>query len=184
MQKTDDTYIDIIGRCREGERSAQMSFYALFHRGVYNSSLRIVGNSAEAEEVMQETLLKALMCNELLIDNRQAMEAMLRRIAINRSIDVCRKRRVRFAEIDHSAGEWDEEQGGAEDEAPGGLSAEKIFATMELLPKGSRIILTLKLIEGYQYCEIAKELGIAESAVRSQFSRGRKRLVELLKSER
>jgi RNA polymerase sigma-70 factor (ECF subfamily) len=52
---------------------------------------------------------------------------------------------------------------------------------MQQLPEGYRVVLTLRLIEELDYPEIAEMLDINESSVRSQFTRGRQKLVELLK---
>ena len=64
-----ETYTTIIAACRSQDKKAQLQLYNLFCKSVYNSSLRILGNSQEAEEVMQETFLKVLTRPHLLQDN-------------------------------------------------------------------------------------------------------------------
>ena len=56
-----DRYTDILHRCIKRDRRAQMEFYTLFCRGVYNSCFRILNNPMDAEEVMQETFIKFLI---------------------------------------------------------------------------------------------------------------------------
>ena len=57
-----------------------------------------------------------------------------------------------------------------------------VLKTISELPDGYRTVLTLRLIEGYDYAEIAAELGISEAGVRSQFMRARKIVSERLRS--
>ena len=57
---------------------------------------------------------------------------------------------------------------------------EKIFKSIEMLPDGYRIILTLYLIEGYDHSEISQILGITESTSKSQYSRAKEKLRNIL----
>jgi RNA polymerase sigma-70 factor (ECF subfamily) len=56
----------------------------------------------------------------------------------------------------------------------------KIFKSIELLPDGYRIILTLYLLEGYDHSEISQILGISESTSKSQYSRAKEKLKNIL----
>jgi DNA-directed RNA polymerase specialized sigma24 family protein len=64
-----DTYIDtnkdLIEGCRKNKRSAQIRIYELYYKAMYNTSLRILNNSQEAEDVMQDAFLDAFkkICN-------------------------------------------------------------------------------------------------------------------------
>lgn len=174
-------YTKLIEDCKNGERNAQMEFYKLFYKGVFNSAYRILENREEAEEVMQETILKVFTRTELLHDNTNRMEALLRRMAINASIDICRKRRVKFVEVTPAV-----EKESFEDNdviIENGISFEKVRNIIIGMPEGYKVILVLKLLEEMEYDEIAKELNVSESSARSQYSRARRKLSELLKSE-
>lgn len=171
-------YSAIIERCKTSDRDAQMEFYAVFYKGVFNSAFRILGNREEAEEVMQEAILKVLTRGNLLCADQSRMEALLRRMAINASIDICRKRKVRFVEVGQVSG-YDAEDDIVSDNA-GDVTFEKVRAVISGMPRGYRTILTLKLLDGMEYCEMAEELDVTESAVRSQYSRARRKLCELL----
>ncbi|HRR11846.1 MAG TPA: sigma-70 region 4 domain-containing protein, partial [Tenuifilum sp.] len=63
-------------------------------------------------------------------------------------------------------------------------SVEEVKVAMQKLPEGYRLVLTLHLIDGYEYDEIAEMLGIAQSTVRSQFVRAKQRLIELVKNRK
>lgn len=177
-----ETYTNIIAACRRQDKKAQLQLYNLFCKCVYNSSLRILGNSQEAEEVMQETFLKVLTRPHLLQDNEKAMERMLRRIAINHSIDIFRKRNKHFKEFTtYSANTLsDNEEEESDEEEMQEATVEMIRQGIRKLPDGYRMILSLHLIEGLKYEEIAHQLEISASSVRSQYVRARKRLIQLI----
>lgn len=178
-----ETYTNIIAACRRQDKKAQLQLYNLFCKCVYSSSLRILGNSQEAEEVMQETFLKVLTRPHLLQDNEKAMERMLRRIAINHSIDIFRKRNKHFKEFTtYSANTLsdNEEEEESDEEEMQETTVEMIRQGIRELPDGYRMILSLHLIEGLKYEEIAHQLEISASSVRSQYVRARKRLIQLI----
>jgi RNA polymerase sigma-70 factor (ECF subfamily) len=150
----------------------------LFYKGVYNSSLRILGNREEAEEVMQETFLKVFDRISAYEADAEKMLRILKRIAVNRSIDIYRKRRVRFAELEEVAGQPEEEA-----EAELYPDPEIVARTLPRLAERDRLILTLRLIEGMEYEEIAAGMKVAISSARSRFTRARQKLVELIKKE-
>ncbi|MCD8173358.1 MAG: sigma-70 family RNA polymerase sigma factor [Alistipes sp.] len=172
-------FSNIVRRCRAGDRDAQMRFYSLFCNKVFGSSLRILGDRMEAEEVMQESILKVLTKTELLNDDPGIMEAVLRRIAINHSIDLCRRRRLELVELSPRHDRLEEEE---PDTAA--ITMADVRRAMENLPQGCRIILNLKLVEGYDNEEIAEILDVSDSAVRSQYSRARRKLAEELKKKK
>ena len=95
-----NSYKVIVNRCRKRDRRAQLEFYMMFYKSVYNSCLRILGNQQEAEEIMQESLLKVLNKPELIEEDALSTEKILKRIAINSSIDLYRKRKIKFVELD------------------------------------------------------------------------------------
>lgn len=179
-----ENYTCIVAACFRQDKKAQLQFYNLFCKCVYNSSLRIVGNSMEAEEVMQETFLKVFTRPHLLQENEKAMERMLRRIAINHSIDIFRKRNMHFEEFTerHDSTLPDEIEPAEKEQTE--ITVEMIRQGIRELPEGYRIILSLHLIEGLKYEEIARQLNISASSVRSQYVRARKKLIQMIQEKR
>jgi len=57
-----------------------------------------------------------------------------------------------------------------------------VMRAMEALPEGFRIVFSLYLLEGYDHAEIAQIMDITESTSKSQFSRAKQRLKEILKT--
>ncbi len=171
-------YRMIVYQCRKRDRRAQLEFYMLFYQSVYNSALRILNQPQEAEEVMQECFLKVLDTTELLKDDRNKMEKLLKRMAVNRSIDIYRKRKVTFVELDSCSDYQDEEDTAEEPE----ISLEIIHQLLKQLPEGYRMILSLHLLEDYSYEEIATRLQLSESTIRSQFARAKQKLMQMIKN--
>jgi RNA polymerase sigma-70 factor (ECF subfamily) len=60
------------------------------------------------------------------------------------------------------------------------MDVKKIYKAMEKLPEGYRVIFSLYLIEGYDHGEIAEIMGISESTSKSQFSRAKQKIKELI----
>lgn len=172
-----DDYKTIIRKCRSRDRRAQLEFYMLFYKRVYSSCFRILGNPQEAEEIMQETFLKVLDRIEDYPAEADNMIRVLKRMAVNRSIDLYRKRKIQFVEL----GENFEYPEGNEEEEDTELRLEAIGKMMQLLPEGYRLILSLHLIEDMQYDEIARKLQISASTVRSQYIRAKQKLIRLIK---
>jgi len=62
------------------------------------------------------------------------------------------------------------------------MDVKRIHKAMEQLPEGYRVIFSLYLIEGYDHGEIAQIMGISESTSKSQFSRAKQKIKEILKN--
>lgn len=152
-----------------------------YGKRLYNTALRITLSSSEAEEIMQETLIRFITG-----DWRPDDEwAWLRRMCINRSIDFLRREK-HFVNIDDAFASAEPVLADDNEEIWSGLDGKVFPMVMDLLkamPDGYRTILTLKLIEDIDYKEIASMLGISESSVRSQYLRGRRKLAERLREK-
>ena len=152
-----------------------------YGKRLYNTALRITLSSSEAEEIMQETLIRFLTGSRRPDDEW----AWLRRMCINRSIDFLRREK-RFVNIDDAFASAEPVLADVNEEVWSELDGKVFPMVMDLLkamPDGYRTILTLKLIEDIDYKEIASMLGISESSVRSQYLRGRRKLAEKLKEK-
>ncbi len=169
----------LINKCRKGDRKAQFEIYKLYYKSMYNTSLRIVKDPQEAEDIMQESFLSAFRKIET-YQGRVSFGAWLKRIVINNSLDVVKKRRLLFEELseDHTQYELQEE---ALDEELLTQQMDLIREAIQKLPDGYRVILSLHLLEGYDHEEIAEILNISSSTSRSQFFRAKQKLLRLLK---
>ena len=177
-----DNYNNIIKGILKNNPKAQMAFYDLFFLPTYQSAYAIVGNSNEAEEIMQDTLMKVLLRTELLHDDANIMKRILKRIASNHAIDIVRKRKDFFASMEDEKWidyNYKDEDDIIEDE----LCIEKIKEGIEQLAIGFRSIISLRLFEEMSFSEIASQLKMNPSTVRVQYTRGIAKLRVYLKQK-
>lgn len=168
--------VDLLRRCGKGESEAQMELYSMLFASIYRTSLRIVGNSADAEDVSQESFLKIFERVDRFFEQPEALEYSLRRIAINASIDVLRRQRVQFVELSDVASVQQEDTDCHNVE----WKVEAVRAAVDRLCAGYRLVISLRLFEGLDFEEIAEQMDITASTARSQYVRARKRLLEML----
>lgn len=156
----------------------QREVYEAHYRRIYNTCLRIIGNAMEAEEAMQDTFLKIFESRQRMHDEAK-FYGWSKRIAVNTAIDRVRKRRLVFEPADRLQVVEEEPT----DEQALQLSVEKVKKTLAALPDGYRVVVSMHLFEGFDFEEIAEILKVKEVSVRSQFSRGRQKLIEMIKTE-
>ena len=83
---------DLIARCRAGDREAHYRIYKLYSRSMYNVGYRITGNFQDAEDVLQEAFISAFR-NLDHYRGDATFGAWLKRIVVNKSINLLKKRR-------------------------------------------------------------------------------------------
>ena len=169
---------EIIDRCKLGEGTAQLQLYKLYYKAMFNTSMRIVNDQMEAEDIMQESFLKAFQ-KIATYKGDATFGSWLKRIVINNSIDSIKKKDVlSFSEeITEGIMKTPEEPEYSHDHV---FNARKIQQGIEQLPHGYRVIVSLYLLEGYDHEEISQILNITSSTSRSQYNRGKNKLKELL----
>jgi len=144
---------------------------------MYNVSLRIVNDETEAEDVMQEAFLKALQKINT-YRGEVSFGAWLKKIVVNRSLDVLKKRKVYFEEINERKHDSEDYKMEVKE-----VDLEALKKAIQSLPEGYRVVLSLYLIEGYDHEEISSILGISNSASRTQYMRAKNKLRDILKGK-
>ncbi|MCK4879509.1 MAG: RNA polymerase sigma factor [Bacteroidales bacterium] len=171
-------HLDLVEACKRGDQKAQFELYRLYHAAMYNTTLRIVGDSDDAEDVMQEAFLKAFTKLET-YRKEVSFGAWLKRIMINKALDFLRLKREQLSlEEAGEIGEMVEEPADTVDVE---YRADAIKKAVYALPEGYRIVLSLILLEGYDHDEVSTILNISNATSRTQYHRAKKRLIELLK---
>ena len=161
-------------------RTFQKELYQLHYRRIYNICLRIIGNSMEAEEAMQDVFLKIFDNIDNLRDEK-AFYSWSQSAAIRTAIDRVRKHKPVFEPVDNLSIADEEPEDEIDEEQE--LSVESVKSEMNNLSDGYRIVLSMRLFEECEFEEIAQALQIKESTVRSQYIRGRDKLAKMLKSK-
>jgi len=171
-------YDELVAKCKQGDVQSYNALYRRYATAMFNTSLRIVNNSADAEDVLQEAFVAAFRLDSF--DYSSTFGAWLKRIVINKSIDVLRRRKLTVIDIDNASvdGIQDDE---LPDEENIKLKVDEIKKAIIKLPSGYRTVLSLFLFEDYSYSEIATTLNITESTVRTQYHRARHKLLHTLK---
>jgi len=162
----------ILERAKNGNQQALMRLYDLCCDAVFNASYRIVLNAQDAEEITHDAVLKAFGKLDSFRGSERDFVAFVKTIAINRSIDLFRRHSKEpfYEEIDNTADQI-EDNDDFED-----YPIEKIKEALNNLPDGYRLTITLRLLDGMEFSEIAERLEIKESTVRSQYARGLEKL--------
>lgn len=170
---------EIIVKCKKNDRIAQMQLYNSFYKRIYNTCFRILRNSIDAEDAMQESFLKAFSHLDT-YNESTPFEAWIVRIAINTSIDKLRRKDSNLIELCENI---NYDLSDADDNEEWELimnKVEQIKTAIEKLPDKNRLIINLYLIEGYDHEEIAEILNIAPGTARIQYMRAKQRLIELI----
>lgn len=176
--KYDNIHKELIEKCKDNDQEAQFEIYKIYYKSMYNTSLRIVNDLLEAEDLMQESFLSAFRK----IDTYKgdvSFGSWLKRIVINKSIDYLRRKKIKFRELNESHLEIKDEKA-VNDFESDDYMIKRIQEAIGMLPDGYRIVLTLCLIEGYDHREVGEILNISESTSRSQLARARRRLLNML----
>jgi RNA polymerase sigma factor (sigma-70 family) len=168
---------DIVELSKAGNRKAQYQLYKLYSKAMFNICYRMLNSIEEAEDLLQESFAEAFNKLES-FRFESTFGAWLKRIVVNRCINHLKKRRADLVfteelpepKPNHEESDFEQIQ----------LELMKVHKAMELLPDGYRVIFSLYLIEGYDHSEIAQIMGITESTSKSQFSRARQKIKEII----
>ncbi len=171
-----ETHIDnLIRLCRENSQAAQFEVYNLYYKAMYNTALRIVKDVHWAEDVMQESFLKAFTKIDS-FKGEVTFGSWLKRIVINHSIDNYKKiNKNATSSIDdvlYKVGDSDEVEGFDFT----GMKARQILECIKTLKDNYRLALTLLFVEGYDQEEISEIMNINAGNCRTLISRAKESL--------
>ena len=174
---------DLVARCMKGEQRAQMEIYDRYYKAMYNTSLRIVKDTAEAEDIMQEAFLKAFTKIKS-FKGDSTFGAWLKRIVVNLSINAYNKK-VKLNQVsynDEIKNEIEEQDGLVLQEDSKNQKVKKVLNALNGLKANYRICLSLHLIEGYDYEEICEILNMSYANCRTTISRAKESLRKKLQT--
>src|SRR5471030_1229639 len=174
-----DKHFDLVVECKKGSKKAHYELYQLYSKAMLNTAFRIVDNLDEAQDVLQEAFLDAFA---RIKDFRQetTFGLWMKQIVVHRSINLLRKRKMDFVEMESEQLENIADTESFDDEEIQ-YQVEEVKRAMQQLPEGYRVVLSLYLLEGYDHEEIGQILSINENTSRTQFLRAKRKLIEILK---
>jgi len=174
---------ELVARCRKGDQRAQLEIYNKYYKAMYNTALRIVNHTAEAEDLMQEAFIRAFSKIET-FQGKSTFGAWLKKITVNLSINSFNKnaKYKNVSYVDEMKYEVDDPQGIDIAEEETNSRVQKVLKAINSLKESYRVILTLHLIEGYDYDEICEILGLSSANCRTSISRAKESLRKKLSS--
>ncbi len=169
------THRDLVERCKQGHREAQFELYHLYSRAMYNTALRMVQHPHDAEDLLQGIFVEVFTKLDS-FRYESSIGAWIKRIAVNKSINFLKSRRMIFQELS----QYSEPPDASDSEYAPRYTVEVINKAISALPEGYRVVFSLYAVEGYDHEEIGQVLGISEATSKSQYSRARAKLREIL----
>jgi RNA polymerase sigma-70 factor (ECF subfamily) len=175
---------------RAGDRAEFARFVEAYSGVIYRLALKILDNPQDAEDVLQETFIKAFghLAN---FDGRAKLSTWLYRIATNEALMVLRRRKINPLSIDEPDDGTQDEQEPMEiidwccfpeGEMMSSEARKYLDSAIDQLPHSLRVVFLLREIEGLSTLETAEVLNLSEMAVKTRLSRARLRLRDLLTS--
>lgn len=169
---------DLIDKCKEKNQKAQFQIYKLYYQSMFNTCFRIVNKKSHAEDIMQEAFLIAFEKIST-YSNEVSFGAWLKKIVVNKSLDHLRKQKYEFETFEEEIHDFEDDIEIAETD--NNKTAEKLKNIIQSLPDKYRIVFSLYHLEGYDHDEISKIMNITASTSRSQLTRAKQKIIEMMK---
>jgi len=163
----------IAERIAAGERTLFKELYDRNIHLLYNLARRLAGSSAEADDIVQETFIRAYQKIHLFA-GRSSLSSWIYRICVNIGLEYLRKKKGTFEDLN------DSNCGATEPDQKKMILRRKLDKAIQLLPEGCRAVFILHEIEGFNHKEIAEQLKLAEGTSKSQLFKARAMLRRIL----
>ena len=167
---------DLIHGCLRGDRRMQEELYRRFSPRMYAVCLRYAGNAEEAEDILQEGFIKIFKKLDS-FRSEGSFEGWIRRIFVNTAIEHFRRKRYLQPVTEKEENTIEGKYISILDE----LAEQDILSLVQQLSPGYRTVFNMYVVEGYTHKEIADLLGISEGTSKSQLSRAKVILQEMVK---
>jgi RNA polymerase sigma factor (sigma-70 family) len=167
--------LHLLNRCKKNNREAQKLLYKEFYGYAMSICIRYAVSRDEAVEILNDAFMK-VFTNIKKFDKTYPFKAWFRRILINESVNAAKKRAGKFKEDN-----LDEAYGVAEDEnVTANLGHREVVEMIQQLSPQYQTVFNLHVIEGYTHHEIAEKLSISVGTSKSNLSKAKDKLRELL----
>lgn len=162
--------------CRRNNAAAQEALYSRFSPRMLGVCYRFAKNREDAEDMLQEGFIKVFTQIHQ-YRNEGALEGWIRRIVVHTCINILKKNKKFSDSVDIAHANKVHVR---EEMIPSIMQAKQVVECIRALPLGYKTVLNLYAIEGYSHKEIAFLLDIEESTSRSQYTRAKAMLEEIL----
>jgi RNA polymerase sigma factor (sigma-70 family) len=166
----------ILSGCLQNDPVAQRELYTKYSPKMLSVCYRFAHNREDAEDMLQDGFIKVFSQIHT-FQNKGAFEGWIRRIIVHTCINHLKKNKKFNESVDiiHATGVQIRE-----DSVPSIVQAKQVVECIRLLPLGYRTVLNLYAIEGYSHKEISEMLDVEESTSRSQYTRAKQMLEDIL----
>ena len=171
------TESDLLRGCMDGNRRMQEELYRRFSPRMYAVCLRFAGNAEEAEDILQEGFIKIFKKLDS-FRSEGSFEGWVRRIFVNTAIEHFRRKRYLMPVTEKEENTIEGKYVSVLDE----LAEKDILALVQELSPGYRTVFNMYVVEGYTHKEIADMLGISEGTSKSQLSRAKVILQDMVRT--
>jgi RNA polymerase sigma-70 factor (ECF subfamily) len=168
---------DLIEGCRREDRKMQYELYQRFAPKMYGVCLRYAGNSEEAEDILQEGFIKVFRKIGS-FRGEGSFEGWIRRIFVNTAIEHFRRKTYLQPITEKEENTVEAQYLSVLDS----LAERDIISLVQQLSPGYRTVFNMYVVEGYTHKQIAEMLGISEGTSKSQLSRAKLILQDLVKT--
>ncbi len=170
----------ILKGCVRNEAAAQRELYNQYSPKMLAVCYRFAHNREDAEDMLQEGFIKVFTQIHS-FENRGSFEGWIRRIVVHTCINILKKNKKFNESVDliHATSLQVREES-----VPAVIQAKQVVECIRMLPIGYRTVLNLYAVEGYSHREIANMLDIEESTSRSQYTRAKVMLEDILVRKR
>jgi RNA polymerase sigma factor (sigma-70 family) len=159
---------DLIAGCIRGERKMQQELYQRYASKMFGVCLRYAGNTEEAEDILQEGFIKVFKKIGS-FRSEGSFEGWVRRIFVNTAIEHFRRKSYLQPVTERE----EETIEGQYISVLDSLAEKDIIRLVQLLSPGYRTVFNMYVVEGYTHKQIAEALGISEGTSKSQLSRAK-----------
>ena len=171
------TESDLLQGCLSGNRRMQEELYRRFSPRMYAVCLRYAGKAEEAEDILQEGFIKVFRKMDSYRGDG-SFEGWMRRIFVNTAIEHFRSKRYLMPVTEREENTIEGKYTSVLDD----LGAKDILALVQELSPGYRTVFNMYVVEGYTHREIADMLGISEGTSKSQLSRAKVILQDMVRT--
>lgn len=170
---------ELVKGCLGKDPACQKLLFERFNRKMMGVCLRYAGRSEEAEDMLQNGFIRVFEKLDT-FRGSGSLEGWVRKIVVNESLTYLRKNKALQMNIDIDDAKY---------RIPGNshvgesMNEKDLLKMIQQLPAGFRTVFNMYAIEGYSHKEIAEALGISEGTSKSQYSRAKTHLQNILQAE-
>ena len=176
--KSESDLPEILLGCGRNERGSQNALYRLYYSYGMSIAIRYVDSESEALSIVNDAFLK-VFDNIKKYDPNQPFKPWFRKILVNTALNAVKKKQKYKMEVNID----EANKIATRENILNQISYKELIGTLQSLSLAYRTVFNLYVIDGFKHAEIAEMLGITESTSKSNLTRARVKLKELIQEK-